>query len=120
MDGSTNTSLDTYPKPHILDRDVLAARIELGHTEEQAPMRASLPTTLQRTLAISALLSLLCLDAFGADRPAQELKAAAAARIDTNEERLQNYVRFLNASPEVGFALPLAADRITSMPSAAR
>ena len=83
-------------------------------------MRASLPTTLQRTLAISALLSLLCLDAFGADRPAQELKAAAAARIDTNEERLQNYVRFLNASPEVGFALPLAADRITSMPSAAR
>lgn len=78
-------------------------------------MHASLPTTLQRTLAISALLSIFCLDAFGADRPAQELKAAAAARIDTNEERLQNYVRFLNANPEVGFVLPLAADRITSM-----
>lgn len=78
-------------------------------------MHASITTTAQRALAISVLLSLFCVGALAADRSADDLKAAAAARIDTNEERLRNYVRFLNANPEVGFALPLAADRITSM-----
>jgi amidohydrolase len=46
---------------------------------------------------------------------AADFKARAAAEIEASEALLQDYVRYLNANPEIGFDLPKAADRITEI-----
>jgi len=51
----------------------------------------------------------------GSDRSPQDLKAEASAKVDAVEDQLQDYVRYVNANPEVGFELPQTADRITAM-----
>lgn len=72
-----------------------------------------LPTLL--FLIIGALTLLVSPITIGADREPEELKALASANLDAVEDQLQDYVRFANANPEVGFELPQTADRITAM-----
>ncbi|TVS18447.1 MAG: hypothetical protein EA417_03340 [Gammaproteobacteria bacterium] len=74
----------------------------------------TLPGAL-RSLAVTATLVFLSAGAVGGDRSPEELKAEAAERIDAAEEQLQDYVMYLNDNPEIGFDLPLAADRATAM-----
>lgn len=74
----------------------------------------SLPSTL-RYLAIAATFILLSAASLGDQRSPEDLKSAALERIDAAEQQLRDYVMFLNDNPEVGFDLPLAADRATAM-----
>lgn len=71
----------------------------------------------RRALNVGTFTLLLSLYAHAgaADQNPQDFKAKASARIDAAEGQLRDYVKFLNENPEVGFELPLAADRIIHM-----
>ncbi len=72
-----------------------------------------LPTVV--FLVVGALALVVSPATIGADRPTNDLKAEASANVDADEDQLQEYVKYVNANPEVGFELPQTADRITAM-----
>lgn len=66
-------------------------------------------------LTVGALALVVSPATIGAERHSKDLKARVSAHIDAVKDQLQEYVKFANANPEVGFELPKTANRITAM-----
>lgn len=78
-------------------------------------MNSSLLLPTLRQLALGTLALVVSTTTLGADGRSGALKAEAGAKIEAVDSDLRSYVEFLHANPEVGFELPMAADRISAM-----
>ncbi len=72
-----------------------------------------LPTLSQ--IIFGALALVVSATTLGTENRGDALKVQAGASIEAADDDLRSYVEFLHANPEIGFELPLAADRITGM-----